>query len=260
MPLITDETYKGLFSLIDYNIVGKQLLLRRNLSGKRTLNLDLKFSGVAYYELPYTLTDLHLSNGEEQDWDYIRKRVDGIIEDQPLEQLRLYKIVSAGKPYYVLACGLDISKNRLEFLETSLSTVNKGTAPYVLTVQNKVEIIDQWYSGKFVLLDYHRSHSRLALRLASIHDGQCINLDIIFNGVHYSELPDTLSDAHIFNGNKEDWVYVNDRYNEAVTEGSLSRLFKIVSGNKSFFILSFFIQLQVSLVSPEVSTMERWSY
>jgi hypothetical protein len=55
---MNDKLAKRRFKLWDYNVSHNQLLIRSSKSENTNTNIDIKFIGVSYINLPATITDI----------------------------------------------------------------------------------------------------------------------------------------------------------------------------------------------------------
>jgi len=119
-----NQHYIGSFQIADYHITHSQLLLRcSNAVNDMNVNLDLKFDWVIYFELPKTLNGMYITNGNDEDWAYIRKRSNEEIYNTPPHDFhQLFKIVSEEKVYYILASSCLIDTNSLPPMQSSIDS------------------------------------------------------------------------------------------------------------------------------------------
>lgn len=116
---IIDQHFTGHFQIQAYHESHSQLLIRKSfLVEDRYQNLDLTFFGTHYYELPNWWEDMHLLNGSDEDWSYIQQRFE-MGADRSFHQL--YKIISNGKPYFILAFYFTMHSNDLLPGESSIA-------------------------------------------------------------------------------------------------------------------------------------------
>jgi hypothetical protein len=122
-----DREFIGDFQILDYHRPHCQLLLRcSNFINDMNVNLDIKFEGVDYIELPVTLHGLYITNGQDNDWEYIKSRFNSEIYNTPPHDFHeLYKIISEGKIYYILAALCWIDTNALHPNKTTIAPLDK---------------------------------------------------------------------------------------------------------------------------------------
>src|SRR4051812_8882510 len=118
----------------------------------------------------------------------------------------------------------------------------------------KITEIDRYFEGNFKLVDFHRSFRQLLIRHSKFVDGNNVNFDIRFDGVHYVELPDIWSGMHITNGLKEDWKYIATRYNKDLYR-QMEHLFKITSENKTYYVLAYYLCIDNNTLFPDQTSL-----
>ncbi len=123
----------------------------------------------------------------------------------------------------------------------------------------RLKKINQHYIGSFQISDYHITHSQLLLRCSNTVNHINVNLDLKFDMVMYFELPRTLNDIYITNGNDEDWVYIKKRYNEEVYNTpphDFQQLFKILSEERVYYILASSCLIDTNSLPPLQSSID----
>lgn len=112
-------TLRGFFTVLDFSITHKMLLIRNTEVVKDiSLNTDICFISTFYMDIPTIFTDIVIEQGTYKDCTYILNRCDPeYISVTPKDVFILY---SQGKKYYVGARKLEITTNNLDPNETSL--------------------------------------------------------------------------------------------------------------------------------------------
>jgi hypothetical protein len=95
-----------------------QMLIRsvRDPNHSDDHNIDLVFNGVFYVELTDTFRGLTVQSATVEEEEYIRKRVSSALG----ETKRYYALHSSGKKYLIGAVSMDIDKNTLPLMQSSL--------------------------------------------------------------------------------------------------------------------------------------------
>ena len=105
------------FELWAYTVSLGRMLLRsiRDLDGSLSpRNLDIRFVGVAYTELPTSLSGLSISNASPAEAARVSERL-----GRPLAGgEKVFALVSAGVTYYVVASGWSAEENDLGRMES----------------------------------------------------------------------------------------------------------------------------------------------
>lgn len=116
------------FNIFDCFISHRILILRHSyISDEKNWNLDIKFEGVTYLELPTNLSGIHLYNGSDLDRDYILSRYDGEEnENTPNNLMELFVILNRKKRYYIMASCVSIETNDLPNDVSSIVKTGNG--------------------------------------------------------------------------------------------------------------------------------------
>lgn len=111
-----DQVLTGEFRLFDYHISHSILLLRfSHFIEDKNWNVDLKFEGVNYMEMPTQFGNtIHITNATPQERAYIDNRHNGADFNHTSNDLmEIFKITSNNKNYFIVAFCLSISTNDL---------------------------------------------------------------------------------------------------------------------------------------------------
>ncbi|KOY86812.1 hypothetical protein AD998_12265 [bacterium 336/3] len=116
---------KGFFTLIDFSVTHKLLLLRKsdfNFDKVEPLNTDIIFAGVAYLELDTIFEDITISKlGDKHDIEYFRQRscIETYDDDFVIHE-NIFVLESQGKKFYIVARDVIIENNNYDSAKTSL--------------------------------------------------------------------------------------------------------------------------------------------
>jgi hypothetical protein len=120
-----NQHFSGNFRLLDFERPHCQLLLRSDsIVDSININHDLLFKSVHYFELSRNIVDMHITNGDEGDWKYINSRCNVFCELPPNNLLQLFKILSDGKIFFILAACVLIDTNSLLPDQSSILHLN----------------------------------------------------------------------------------------------------------------------------------------
>lgn len=110
-----NQSFDAEFDVFDCFNSHRILILRHSfISNDKNWNLDIRFEGVTYLELPTNMSKIQIFNGLDEDRDYIATRYEG--EDNnnsPNSLMELYVIISKEKRFYVMASSISIETNDL---------------------------------------------------------------------------------------------------------------------------------------------------
>lgn len=114
---------KRLFRLWEFRVSHSELLLRSPKGRGGDRNLDVKFEGVDYLEMPTKLNELEVSNGSAEDVLHAEKRL-----GRPVPPAQVFCIGSRGERFLIVAGYYRTQENDLDLFVSSL-TPGQGVPP-----------------------------------------------------------------------------------------------------------------------------------
>ena len=111
------------------------------------------------------------------------------------------------------------------------------------------------FKGSFKILDYRMSHKLLLLRASKRKGDTLSNIDILFRGVFYLEIPERLEDIVIRKAIQEEVDYVCNRcyYNVFL---QYSEIFVLECANSKYFIGAGDFQVSENQLPPLESSIK----
>lgn len=106
------------FQVWDFWVSHSQLLIRspQNLGDKQPTNIDVRFIGVEYMELPGGGFSLEIEEAQSADKEFVKLRIGRDIDSEDT----LYILKCGGRRYLVVAWRMSIEENKLDLFESSL--------------------------------------------------------------------------------------------------------------------------------------------
>lgn len=101
-------------------------------------------------------------------------------------------------------------------------------------------MLNKFKDRKFQFWHYRVSHGELLLRSPK-NMNESKNIDIIFEGVKYVELPRFLPKMEIGEETKEDLLYISNRIGSDINK---SKLFVLISEQKRFFVVASIMKVK----------------
>ena len=89
-----------------------------------TANLDLRFEMCIYFEIEHFFDGLYITNGSDQDWNYIKSRYSRF-DESTKSNSELFTIISNNKKFYIVANSCVIDTNNLMPNMTSIASNGK---------------------------------------------------------------------------------------------------------------------------------------
>lgn len=103
------------FQLWDFLVSHHQLLLRSPKDEENAMNLDIVFVGVEYLQLPTLLAGIRFVETTSEDIRLAERQM-----GKPIKNTNVYVFVSGEARHIVVAAGMKMFENELEFMESSL--------------------------------------------------------------------------------------------------------------------------------------------
>ncbi len=105
------------FRVWEFRVSHDQLLLRSARTERHPKNVDIIFAGVDFVNLPTKLGEIEISNPTADDL----RRVHVAFREDVAER-DVHVIVSHGKRFVIVAAGMKVIENDLDFFESSLES------------------------------------------------------------------------------------------------------------------------------------------
>ncbi len=119
---MTSNQLKRRFKIWDYNISHSQMLIRSPKDDENNTNVDIKFIGVSYVNLPTVITDiLFLEPSIEE-----ISKITFLIQYKP-EKDKIFVLSSLDNRYIIVAKSCEILEHKLDIFETTLECFGHET-------------------------------------------------------------------------------------------------------------------------------------
>ncbi len=110
------------------------------------------------------------------------------------------------------------------------------------------------FSGTFNMLDYIISHKVLLFRSLHLNENNK-NIDIIFEGVFYLELPTRIHGFQIYEADVNTFTEISNKHNEIIRPEFGKKIFSIQSDNKQYYIGCVRVMVKENTLDPLESSI-----